>query len=150
MVHPIRGSPGYDPSIERDTRQERARRAQEERYRGIRRESGSAVVERPPWAAGLTERHLITIARAHGTNAGTPLWWEKAGLLGSVKADQRWNQRAQKESGELRYALEGRTLSRQGTAHGARTIEKRAPRQTRAEARRVALTSARGGSDLPF
>lgn len=150
VVHPIRNSPGYDPSIERDTREERARHAQQERYRGIHRERGSSVVERPPWAAGLTERHLISIARAHGTNAGTPLWWEKAGLTGNVKADPRLNQRAEKASGELRYALEGRTVDRRGTASGARTIERRASVAERAEARRVAIASATGGSDLPF
>jgi hypothetical protein len=142
-VHPIRDSPGYDPSIEKDTREERERHAQHERYRGIHRERGSSVVERPPWAAGLTERHLISIARAHGTNAGTPLWWEKAGLTGSVKADPRLNQRAEKVSGELRYALEGRTIDRRGTAAGARSIERRVilPRvHARADRRRGAAT----------
>lgn len=107
-------------------------------------------MERPPWAAGLTERHLLSIARAHGTHASVPLWWEKAGLYGSVRADQRLNQRAEKRSGELRYALEGRTIDRRGTAGGARTIERRVTAAERRAARRVAIASATGGADLPF
>jgi hypothetical protein len=137
VVHPIRNSPGYDPSIEKESREERHARARQAHYATARQERGSSVVERPPWAAGLSERHLLTIARAHGQNAGTPLWWERAGL---------W-----KGSGELRAEL--REGGHKGDTRGQ--VGKRAPRgkpveQTRSEARRIARASATGGGDLPF
>jgi hypothetical protein len=143
VVHPIRNSPGYDPSIEKDTAHERARHAQEARYRGVERERGSQVVERPPWAAGLSERHLLTIAKAHGQSASSPRWWEKAGLYESEK-------RKGQKTGELRDVLrEGgsRRDTRLGAAHA---LERREVKQTRQEARRIAAASALGGRDLPF
>lgn len=80
VVHPIRDSPGYDPSVEEHTREERGRRAQEARYRGVGQEKHAQVVTRPEWANGLSDRHLLAIAKAHGVSANEHLWWEKAGL----------------------------------------------------------------------
>jgi hypothetical protein len=135
VVHPIRSSPGYDPSVEHVSRQERARHAQEARYRGVERERGAQVVQRPPWAAGLSERHLVTIARAHGQSAGAHLWWEKAGLYEGMA--------------ERNYALR-ESGSRVDTRTAGRAIKRRVTRAERGAARRVAIASATGGGDLPF
>lgn len=80
VVHPIRNSPGYDPEVEKVQREEKARHAQRERYRGVHEEAHHQTVQRPSWANGLSDRHLIAIAKSHGQSAGSNLWWEKAGL----------------------------------------------------------------------
>jgi hypothetical protein len=138
VVHPIRDSPGYDPSVEDVQREAHHRRAREAHYATARQERGSSVVQRPPWAAGLSERHLITIARAHGQNAGGHLWWEKAGLyqgMGELRAELR-------EGGH-----KGDTRGRVGARRTVRQVAE----QSRAEARRIASASATGrGADLPF
>ena len=133
-VHPIRGSPGYNPEVEDVQRHARARQAQEARYRGVGREKHAQTVIRPPWAGGLSERHLATIARAHGQNAGAHLWWEKAGLYSGMA--------------ERDYALR-ESGSRVDTRRVERSVG-RAVKQSRAEGRRIAVASATGGSDLPF
>lgn len=131
-VHPIRGSPGYSRDVENVQRQERHRRAREAFYAHERPEKHAHVVERPPWAAGLSERHLITIARAHGQNAGMPLWWEKANLV--------------QGEGELRYALAGRS-----TMDRRRRAEVERPGRRRETPRSAAVHVYKGGGDdLPF
>lgn len=134
MVHPIRDSPGYDPGVEAVQHQEHARHAQEARYRGVHEERHHQTVQRPPWAAGLSERHLVTIARAHGQSAGSNLWWEKAGLYSGMA--------------ERDYALR-ESGSRVDTRRVERTVG-REVRQSRSEARKIAAASAGGGADLPF
>ena len=131
-VHPIRDSPGYDPSVEGISARERHHQARAEFYGHERRETSTSahVVERPPWAAGLSERHLITIAKAHGQNAGMPLWWEKANLV--------------QGEGELRYALQGRS----SMDRRQRQEEQRAAR--RAPARPRGVHVFKQGEDLPF
>lgn len=131
-VHPIRGSPGYSEDVAEHGRQERHRRGREAHYATARQERHSDVVERPPWAAGLSERHLLTIAKAHGQSAGSPLWWEKAGLHSG--------------SGELHRALsEGGRRERRARAQAERPVQ-----QSRAEMRRIAAQSAAAGADLPW
>lgn len=130
VVHPIRSSPGYDPAIEEISARERHRRAREEFYGHERAEKHAHVVERPPWAVGLSDRHLITIARAHGQNAGMPLWWERANLV--------------QGEGELREALRGRS-SMDRRVRAAVDVG----RKERARPREVHVYQG-GGDDLPF
>lgn len=133
-VHPIRDSPGYSQEVADISARERHHRARAEFYAHEKRETSTSahVVERPPWAAGLSERHLITIARAHGQNAGQPLWWEKANLV--------------QGEGELRYALAGRS-----TMDRRRRAEVERPGRRRETPRSAAVHVFKGAEDdLPF
>jgi hypothetical protein len=141
-VHPIRDSPDYEPAVEEISAEVRHERAQAERYRGVRRERIGRLtggVDRPPWAAGLTDQQLIRIAREHGVRATQEGWWERAHLHSG--------------SGELR------TLLREGGHRGERGRKGTSAAVAAAEGRhafkRGRLTAAqrrtaRGEHDLPF
>jgi hypothetical protein len=43
-------------------------------------DAGGSIVDRPPWAVGLTDAQVAAIARNHGVSAAAPAWWERVGL----------------------------------------------------------------------
>jgi hypothetical protein len=127
--------------LEHMERQAAAERAQAERYRGVKRERIGRLtggVDRPPWAAGLTNEQLIRIAREHGQRATDEGWWSRAHLTSG--------------SGELQRLLREGTYrhekTRKGGAEHATGRTRRAG--TRAQEARIARASATGAHDLPW
>jgi hypothetical protein len=140
VVHPIRNSPGYDPEVEKQSAEHREHARQEQTYGRERQERHVQVVDRPPWAAGISDSNLLAIARAHGQHASQERWWEKAGL---------YHNRA-KRGGQDELDKELRGGGHRGDTRKAATRRvSRAPTQTRQQAAAIARASAMG-SDLPF
>jgi hypothetical protein len=130
-VHPIRDSPGYSRDVEHAQQEARHHREREHFYRGVKRER--STVQRPEWARGMSDAQVVRIAREHDRSAYAEHWWHGVNL--------------QRGSAEYRYMRQGAGRGE----HGTRGLRKggRAPKQSRAEASRVARESARG-ADLPF
>lgn len=152
-VHPIRGSPGYDPSVEHSQREARERHRLTAMYGRERAERGR-VVERPPWAAGIPDRHLILMAKAHGQNAGAPLWWERANLVGASEQIVGGRRVRARQSGELREALRGRSSRDKRSSAGVDTVERELAEMSSSERRRTLAADRRRQAevreDLPW
>jgi len=133
VIHPVRDSADYDPEVDDVQRQTKHERDREKHYRGAQRERIGRLtggVDRPPWAAGLSNEQLARIAREHGERATHEGWWERAHL---------WS-----GSAELRRLLAegGYRQERTRTKHAALKRGRLSAAQRR---------SARGDySDLPF
>ena len=146
VIHPIRGSDGYDPEVERMQGEAKREREREDRYRGVARERETELgggVQRPPWASKISTAALERFAHEHGENARSPHWWERAGLY-----SHRSLKPGHKDRGELEDV---RSYLQQDRRRAARsTVTTEPHRRATAAERAYAARAGRGGSDLPF
>src|SRR5215471_11953675 len=70
-----------DVAAHRELMGERQTQLAKEIDNAQRRAEWMGDIERPSWAAGITNERLHEIATEFGSNAGKPLWWETVGLV---------------------------------------------------------------------